>query len=183
MILTPEEQIEYREEIDYLIETRGYEYVWGKETGMDKIRAFSRDAPGQLISGINKIVTNPTIIEINDKLSAHAAKLNAQEAEQRQPQKQPHQRTQQRAPEPQYQYSQPSRPRRKKPRKQQQPRYDPPEEIHYDSSPFGDHPLGHNPLGPHPLGEHPMQKKQPTKQPTNRPTLRGNGFEFRGDHL
>jgi hypothetical protein len=81
MILTPEEQTEYREEIDYLIETRGYEYVWGQETGMDKLRGFSRDAPGKVIDGLTRIATNPTVIAINEKLAAHNAKLNAEEAQ------------------------------------------------------------------------------------------------------
>ena len=102
MILTPEEQIEYREEIDYAIETHGYEYVWGKETTMDKIRAFSRDAPGKLLGNINKVVTNPTIIEINEKLKAHAEKINTQEAEQRndQPLMQPRRNQQRRNKQP-----------------------------------------------------------------------------------
>lgn len=80
MILTPEEQKEYREEIDYLIETRGFEYVWGQETTMDKTKGLLRDAPGKIADGINKIITNPTVIDINEKLKAHAANLNAQDA-------------------------------------------------------------------------------------------------------
>ena len=79
MILTPEEQLEYREEIDYAIETHGYEYVWGKETAMDKTKGLLRDAPGKIMDGINKIVTNPTVIAINEKLAAHNAKLNAED--------------------------------------------------------------------------------------------------------
>ena len=79
MILTPEEQTEYREEIDYLIETNGYEYVWGKETAMDKTKGLLRNAPGKVIDGLTKIVTNPTVIAINEKLAAHNAKLNAED--------------------------------------------------------------------------------------------------------
>lgn len=83
MILTPEEQTEYREEIDYAIETRGYEYIWGRETAMDKTRGLLRDAPGQIIGGLQKIASNPTVIEINEKLAAHNAKLCEQDANQR----------------------------------------------------------------------------------------------------
>lgn len=83
MILTPEEQLEYREEIDYAIETHGYEYIWGNETTIDKLRGLSRDAPGKIIDAVNRFVTNPTVININEKLKAHAEKINAQEAEQR----------------------------------------------------------------------------------------------------
>jgi hypothetical protein len=83
MILTPEEQTEYREEIDHAIETHGYEYVWGKETAMDKTKGLLRDAPGQIINGLQKLATNPTIISINEKLAAHNAKLCEQDAKQR----------------------------------------------------------------------------------------------------
>jgi len=81
MILTPEEQIEYREEIDYAIETHGYEYVWGKETTMDKTKGLLRNAPGKILDSINKIVTNPTVIDINEKLKAHSQRINAQDSE------------------------------------------------------------------------------------------------------
>jgi hypothetical protein len=81
MILTPEEQIEYREEIDYQIETRSYEYVWGRETAMDKTKGLLRDAPGQIIGGLQKIASNPTVISINEKLAAHNAKLCEMEAQ------------------------------------------------------------------------------------------------------
>lgn len=89
MILTPEEQTEYREEIDYAIETRGYEYVWGRETAMDKTRALMRDAPGQIFAGLQKFATNPTVISINEKLAAHNAKLCEQDAKQRNEQPRP----------------------------------------------------------------------------------------------
>lgn len=80
MILTPEEQTEYREEIDYLIETRGFEYVWGKETVMDKTKALLRDAPGKIADGIQKIASNPTIIAMNEKAKQMNANLCEQES-------------------------------------------------------------------------------------------------------
>jgi hypothetical protein len=81
MILTPEEQKEYREEIDYQIETRGHEYIWGNETAMDKTKGLLRDAPGQIIGGLQKIASNPTVIQINEKLAAHNARLCEQDAQ------------------------------------------------------------------------------------------------------
>lgn len=90
MILSPEEQLECREEIDYLIETNGYEYVWGQETAMDKTKGLLRDAPGKIIDGLNRVVTNPTVVGINEKLKAHAQKINAQDEQRRnEPQTQP----------------------------------------------------------------------------------------------
>jgi hypothetical protein len=80
MILTPEEQLEAREEIDYAIETHGYEYIWGKETAMDKTKGLLKDAPGKIVEGIRKVASNPTLIDINNKLAAHNAKLCEQEA-------------------------------------------------------------------------------------------------------
>jgi hypothetical protein len=201
MILTPEEQKEYRDEIDYLIETRGYEYVWGKETPMDKVRAFSRDAPSKVMDGINKIVTNPTVIDINNKLATHAAKLNAEDE-----QKQPQGQTRQHNPMPdglgggdglgglggfggmqECQQSEPRRSRRKKkPKKQQlqlksQTHYQQKQKpCHRDDSQSdmysGNIPFGNHPLGSHPLGEHPLQRKGSSKN-------QGSGLHFGGDRL
>ena len=156
MILTPEEQTEAREEIDYAIETHGYEYVWGKETAMDKTKGLLRDAPGKIMDGINKIVTNPTVIQINDKLAAHNAKLNAEDSQKRNGPRQHN---------PVYNEQHYHSLKKKKKR--------PPEPEYYEPepSPFsGSHPFGEHPLGKHPLGENPMQK-------------RGNKMKFGGDHL
>jgi hypothetical protein len=182
MILTPEEQIEYREEIDYAIETHGYEYVWGKETGMDKLRGFSRDAPGKVISGLTKIVTNPTVIAINEKLAAHNAKLNAEDKG----------KSGGRGNQmlggigggsgfgglPQnnrrmgggkswdnvYQHQEQRKPPKKKLHRQSR---EPEQEPQYQDDIFGDSPLG----------EHPLQRG---KQPKNQ---NSNGLHFGGDHL
>ena len=172
MILTPEEQTEYREEIDYAIETHGYEYVWGKETAMDKTKGLLRDAPDKIMDGINKIVANPTVIAINEKLAAHNAKLSAEDSQKSKgggnqmlggigggsgfgglPQ----------AP----QYPEMREPvKKKKHQIQQKPRYKPqphddlPADAFFGNSPLGDHPLQHG------------------KQPKNR-----GGLQFGGDHL
>lgn len=81
MILSPEEQAEYREEIDYLIETRGYEYVWGKETVMDKTKGLLRNAPAKIADGLQRIASNPTIIAMNEKAKQMNANLCEQEAQ------------------------------------------------------------------------------------------------------
>jgi hypothetical protein len=80
-VLTEPEQGAYREEIDYLIQTHGYEYVWGQETAMDKTKGLLREAPATIIGGLQKLASNPTVIGINEKLKAHAQKINAQDAE------------------------------------------------------------------------------------------------------
>ena len=162
MILTPEEQTEYREEIDYLIETHGYEYVWGKETTMDKVRAFSRDAPGNVIDSVTRFANNPTVIDINNKLAAHAAKINAQEAEQ--PRRKKHKKSQSK-PQPQPKYH-------PKPQPKHQPDYDCPSDTLSGNNPFRNHPLG-----PHPLGEHPLRRSNTSRNQNH------DGLHFGGDHL
>ena len=175
MILTPEEQTEYREEIDYAIETHGYEYVWGKETAMDKTKGLLRDAPDKIMDGINKIVANPTVIAINEKLAAHNAKLNAEDS----------QKTKgdgnqmlggigggsgfgglrnMQAP----QYQEMREPIRKKKNHQTQPK------PRYKSQPHDDLPADTF-FGNSPLGEHPLQRG---KQSKNK-----GGLNFGGDHL
>ena len=83
MILTPEEQKDAREEIDYLVETHGYEYVWGRETAMDKTKGLLRDAPGKIMSGLQKIGSNPTIIELNERVKKFSEDIDRNEAQQR----------------------------------------------------------------------------------------------------
>jgi hypothetical protein len=180
MILTPEEQLEYREEIDYLIETRGYEYIWGKETAIDKTKGLLRDAPGKIIDGLNKIATNPTVISINEKLAAHNAKLNAESQGKSQSNPmdsnmlggigsgsgfggmpQAPMRSQQ-------QYSHPKT-KRHKPRRKSEPCDD----YQGNDIYFNNHPRDDNPLGSNPLGEHPFSKKDRTS----------GGLNFGGEHL
>jgi hypothetical protein len=81
MILTPEEQADAREEIDYLISVHGYEYVWGAETFASRVGGILRDAPARIAGGLQKIGSNPTVIEMNEKLKAHNAHLCEQEAQ------------------------------------------------------------------------------------------------------
>lgn len=77
MILTAEEQAEYREEIDYLIEIHGYEYVWGYDTPKEKIVNFIKGAPGKIVAGAESTASNPTLHKINDALKSFADKVNA----------------------------------------------------------------------------------------------------------
>ena len=185
MILTPEEQLEYREEMDYLIETRGYEYIWGKETVMDKTKGLLRDAPGKIIDGLNKIATNPTVISINEKLAAHNAKLNAESQgkshsdgapilggigsgsgfggmmqtpmRQSQPRQQPRQSR--------------SQPQSKRRKHRKEPEHC--DDYQGNDIYFNNHPRDDNPLGSNPLGEHPFSKKDKNQ----------GGLRFGGDHL
>lgn len=175
MILTPEEQTEYREEIDHLIETRGYEYIWGKETAMDKTKGLIRDAPAKIAEGLQKIATNPTVISINEKLAAHAAKLDTAEAQERnvpmRRERQPMRQMQNNYQPPYHEHQQHNLKKKKK--RPPEPEYDYNEP---EPSPFsGGHPFGEHPLGKHPLGENPMQRKGSKMQ--------GDKMQFGGDHL
>jgi len=80
-ILTPEEQADCREEIDYLIAIHGPEYIWGKETAMDKTKSLLRDVPGKIASGIERFASNPTIIAMNEKARKMNARLCEEEEE------------------------------------------------------------------------------------------------------
>lgn len=79
-ILTPDEQADCRDEIDYLIDIHGPEYIWGRETAMDKTKGMIRDTPGRIIDGLNRLASNPTIISMNEKAQAMNARLCEEEA-------------------------------------------------------------------------------------------------------
>ena len=74
-ILTAEEQKEYREEIDYLIETRGYEYVWGYNTPTQQVIGAIRNAPDKIAS----VLQSPGIQNANAKLRSFAEQVNARD--------------------------------------------------------------------------------------------------------
>lgn len=80
-ILTPDEQADCREEIDYLIDMHGPEYIWGKETAMDKTKSLLRDVPGRIAGGIERIASNPTIIAMNERARKMNTRLCKEEEE------------------------------------------------------------------------------------------------------
>ena len=74
-ILTAEEQKEYREEIDYLIETRGYEYVWGYDTPGQKILGAIRNTPDKIAA----VLQSPGVQKANEKIRSFAEQVNSRD--------------------------------------------------------------------------------------------------------
>lgn len=68
-ILTPQEQSDMREEIEYAREIHGDDFVWGKIP----LTAKLADGMDRVVGGIQKLANSPTLQKIN----AGAQKMNA----------------------------------------------------------------------------------------------------------
>jgi len=79
-ILTPEEQSDARDEIDYLIDMHGPAYVWGEETAMEKARGIIVVVPSRIAEGLANLASNPTVVAMNEKAKAMNARLCDEEA-------------------------------------------------------------------------------------------------------
>jgi hypothetical protein len=82
MKLTPDEEKEIREEIEYTRETQGDDFVWGKERTKDKVVNAIRDVSDKIANGVNKLATSPTLNKINEGAREWNKKLCEQEAAQ-----------------------------------------------------------------------------------------------------
>jgi len=83
MNLTPDEEKEIREEIEYTRETHGDNFVWGKERTKDKVINAIRDASDKIANGVNKLTSSPTLNKINEGAREWNRQLCEQEATQK----------------------------------------------------------------------------------------------------
>jgi hypothetical protein len=83
MKLTPDEEKEIREEIEYTRETQGDDFVWGEERTKDKVINAIRGASDKIANGVNRLANSPTLNKINEGAREWNRKLCEQEAAQK----------------------------------------------------------------------------------------------------